>query len=390
MNLKSIFDTWLAPLSLDEFRKSYLSKQALYREPTVARLASLASAHDWNVEALLKIPEVKCLGWFESLDGRHLTADLSAEAARKLYQSGMTLYLQNVPELEPLGDAIAGVLQVPRTNIKTALFCNRPSAKTRAHFDPIDTFTLQLKGRKTWWLAPNELAPNPTTSWATLDGSARKTELWLYGHDQLPTEMPANAEQHVLEEGAFLNVPRGFWHQTHSDMDSVSLHVHHVPLPWVDAILVSLRALLLRDQAMRAGANHLWSEQANEATAHELEALLEKLSSAAKQLTVDDVLALPRKPAAPDRWIRRARAGMIMEDASHATFVVAEYGSDRRTTIEMSPPYLEAAKLFVESDTGLSATDLSARIPELAPNEATQLVTTLADAGFLRPAGAAA
>ncbi len=395
--MRGAFETWIDPLDLETFRDEYFSKRTLYRAPSPERLETMLAVHSWDVDELLRIPGVKVLAWFNALNGGHLTAEVSSEAARKLYRGGTTLYLQEVPALEAIGDEIARALKVPRHNIVCALFCNQRGARTRAHFDPVDTITLQLKGSKRWRVAANELTPDPTTSWGTLDGSSKKAELWQYGHDELPKSMPAGAEELFLEPGAVLNVPLGFWHETESDEESVSLHIHRVPLPWVDAVLVSLRALLLRERPWRESANHLWNPAraaANEQTAEEL---LRALVDTAGRLTADDVLPVPRpvpSGSPPGRWVRRARAGFVVEGRSaetgvvKATIAVADYGAERRTTLEMSDAYLQACRLFLECPAGgpLAAADLAERVTGLDLDDANLLVDRLLDAGFLRAA----
>jgi 50S ribosomal protein L16 3-hydroxylase len=395
---RGMLETWLAPLDLETFRRDYLSRRTLFREASPARFETVARAHSWQVDELLHDPGVKALAWFEGRDGRHLTADVTPENARKLHRGGLTLYLQDLSALAPVGDAIAGALRVPRENVKCTLFCNRPGATTRAHFDPVDTITMQLRGRKRWRVAPNALAPQPTTSWATLDGSGRKAELWLYAHDELPSRIPDGAEEYLLEPGAVLNVPRGFWHETDSDEDSVSLHIHHVPLPWVDAVLVTLRAHLLREMAWREPANLLWDSRHLDDNERTLGRLLDSLTEAAGQITIDDVLPTPRPPSRPpgprDPLRRRARSGFVVEarerdgDEAKVTFVTVEYGTERRTTVEMSRPFVDACRRFAESPAGgpLSTADLARIVPGLGEAEAAQLVALLLDVGFLRPA----
>jgi 50S ribosomal protein L16 3-hydroxylase len=395
---EGLLETWLAPLDLTTFRDDYLSKRVLFREPSPARLATVLPLRSWDVADLVRSPGVKALAWFNALDGYHLTTEVPSEAAHKLYRGGLTLYVQEVPELAPVACELARALQVPAHSVKCTLFCNQPGARTRAHFDPVDTLTLQLRGRKRWRVAPNALASNPTTSWATLDGSAKKAELWLYAHGELPAALPAGAEEFTLEPGAVLHVPRGYWHETESDQESVSLHVHHVPLPWVDAVLVTLRGLLLREPAWRECANHLRDPGRAGANAAAIEPLLRSLASAVGRLSVDDVLPTNRPSSGlwgpHDLMQRRARAGFVVEGATAETglakvaFVVAEYGSERRTTVEMSAPFLSACRLFVESPAGgpFSASDLAARVPGLDVEEARQLFALLLDVGFLRPA----
>lgn len=92
--------------------------------------------------------------------------------------------------------------------------------------------------------------------------------------------------------------------------------------------------------------------------------------------------------------VRRARAGFVIEERSKetglakATVAIAEYGAERRTTVEMSEPYLRACRLFLDSpaDGPLSASDLVARVCDLDIDDAYQLFDLLLDAGFLRPA----
>ena len=118
-------------------------------------------------------------------------------------------------------------------------------------------------------------------------------DLRLYAHDRLPTRMPADADEYVLTPGSVLYVPRSFWHETESDEESISLHVHHIPVPWVDAVLVTLRAKLLRDPAWRAGAHDLWDASRRSHTAATADRLLDALATAVDGLTADDVLLFP-------------------------------------------------------------------------------------------------
>lgn len=70
-----------------------------------------------------------------------------------------------------------------------------------------------------------------------------------------------------------------------------------------------------------------------------------------------------------------------------AQFTVAEYGTERRTTVEMSPSYLRACGLFAAPAAApISAEELSACVPELAAADARQLCALLLDVGFLRAA----
>ncbi len=391
MPLDRLLQRWLAPLALPDFVHDYLSRRVLFRPPSAERLATIASSSTWCVEELLDLPGIKPLAWFHGTDGRHLTAEVSPKAAARLHSAGTTLYLLEAAPCVPIGDAIARELGVPRHRIQCALFCNRPQAHTPAHFDPVDTITMQLVGHKRWRLAPNRLVVQPTSGWALGDGTEGDAELWTYAHDELPAQPPA-AEEILLEPGALLSVPRGHWHSTESGEDSVSLHIHHAPLPWLDAVLVSLRALLLRDPAWRRGADALWDPQAHEANAQAAAGLLASLEDAVRRLAPEDVL-VTTPPAATDdtrRWVPRARAGFVVErehaadGMARVTFSVLGYGTDRITSVEMSRPHLAACRMLWKGE--VTTDELCARVPELGKGEVESLVALMVEAGVLRAA----
>ncbi len=70
------------------------------------------------------------------------------------------------------------------------------------------------------------------------------------------------------------------------------------------------------------------------------------------------------------------------------TFSVSTYGTERRTTLEMSPLYLAACRCFVApSDSrGRSARDLALRVPGLSVDEGVRLIRQLLEVGYVRPA----
>ena len=397
MQLQGLLDAWLAPTDVATFREEFFGRRALFRAGAPERLDPVLALSSWNVQEILACHTSPVVAWFQALDGRHVTADVSPEVAQRLYQAGITLYIQRVPALAPITAAIATALAVPATNIACTLFCNQPGARTRMHFDPVDTITLQVTGSKRWRLAPNLHASHPTVSYATLDPQPMP-ELRLYAHDRLPTCRPDDMDEYVLTPGAVLYVPRGFWHETESDEASIALHVHHHPVPWVDAVLVTLRAKLLRDSAWRAGAHDLWDASRRIQTAATADRLLDALATAVDSLTADDVLPTPvpcPHGVQPDTaFVRCARAGFGTDTGANeqprglVTFSVLAYGTERRTTLEMSPLYLNACRCFVapEARGGLSAHDLASLVPGLSVDEGLQLIQMLLDVGFVRPA----
>ncbi|HEU4412399.1 MAG TPA: cupin domain-containing protein [Polyangiaceae bacterium] len=394
-SLYDLLRVWLAPTDVDTFRRELWAKRPLFRAAAPWRLDPVLPLGVWDVHKLMKRHAGDVVAWFQAPDGRHSTAPVRPEAAHLLYQGGVTIYVREAADLRPLEAAMAAALALPEKGVRCGIFFNHPGAKTRAHFDPVDTITLQIKGRKRWRIAPNEHAPLPTAGWATLD-RAPAPDLRFYAEGPLPAAMPAGAEEYTLEPGAVLYVPQGYWHETDSDEESVSLHVHLLPVAWVDALLAALRAKLLADPRFRGPANDLWAPQARAEVAEVTEGLLRDFAAAAGRLSADDVLPTPAPSAGEvrpnDRFVRRPLAGLWVEPspagggARRVTLAVSEHGRERETSVQMPPEHLEACRLFTQGADApaWSAAELAARTPGLSCGQALELVQLLLDARYVR------
>jgi 50S ribosomal protein L16 3-hydroxylase len=397
MTPDDLLEAWLSPPDARALLDARRAKRTFYRGPDARRLGTLTAMRTWEALDILAARVRPVCAWFETTDGVLQAAEVSPDVARKLYRAGMTFYVKDMPELEPVRDAVAGFWRVPTGDVTCDVFCNHPGAKSRAHFDAANLIAVQITGRKRWRIAPNHHAPDPNSGWATRDRTMAR-ELRLYARGPMPERMPDDAEEFLLEPGALLYMPRGFWHETESDRESVSLHVSQAILPWADALLPVLRARLVREPAFRAEASSLWdpSRRADDEAA--LASLLGALAAHAAALAPGDVLPAPRPregaPGVGEPFARRAMASFVLEarpaegGASLVTVSVAEPGGgERRATVEMSASYLRACELFGgPSPPALSARDLAARVPGLSVDEALDLVNVLLDVGFLRRA----
>jgi len=149
-------DEWFPPLDLHEFRRNVLGRDLLSIPPRpklADRLLERLAIH--SVDDLLKLRGAKVYAWFHQLDGRHTAAVIPASSGRRFYDAGTTLYFRNIVEFAACQHEVASAFGVPRSSVECTLFCNRPHAVTRAHFDTADIITIQLKGRKTWRIAPD-------------------------------------------------------------------------------------------------------------------------------------------------------------------------------------------------------------------------------------------
>jgi 50S ribosomal protein L16 3-hydroxylase len=255
------------------------------------------------------------------------------------------------------------------------------------HFDVVDNITVQVKGSKLWSVGPNRIARDPTESCVTLE--QLKPELRQYAQSNVPSAMPADAETYLLEPGAALYFPRGYWHQTSSEEESVSLHIHLPPDPWLDVTLAALRARLLRDERWRRDSASLRDPARVDWTA---EGALRALRDAVAELAPDD-LALTEEaaPTADRPVVRRARTALVVDSihpdgrATVSVFVEAT-AVTHTTTMKLSAPLLAAARRIAGATRPLSARDLAAAQPGLTVRKALALVRALRAAGFVRAA----
>src|SRR5262245_25090087 len=277
------------PDGVDHFRREVFGRRALHLPLCGERLAAFRELTTWSVDDLLAAHRGDATAWFESRSGRHTTAEVSTSAARRLYAGGSTIYLREVEQLAPLAAAIADALAAPAANVLCAAFCNQPGAHTQLHFDPVDTISIQITGSKTWWVAPNQHAPNPTSTW--LPGEPNPSpELAHYAETPMPTTRPDGTHEYRLTPGAVLYVPRGHWHETHSEEESISLHVHHVTTPWLDVLLATLRARLVREAPLRRGADLLWDPARRDEALGAAAGALSTLGRVLSELAPDDLV----------------------------------------------------------------------------------------------------
>jgi 50S ribosomal protein L16 3-hydroxylase len=249
-----------------------------------------------------------------------------------------------------------------------------------------------------WRVAPNTFAKNPVVTWAT--GEVAPAQLRIYAHDEPPRAMPEYATDTELLPGSVLHVPRGYWHETSSDCDSLSLHVQISPLTRADAFLGALRNELLRDEAWRE-PTYDWSLEGHDAKVEsEASDLCARLHAATQRLALDDLL--PRRGAiahtnqssqAP--LVRRGQASFGVESrdpvttTSRVVIHVHEPGAGSTTTarVEMSDAFVRACMWLSQLATGaiIDRAALTATSPTLSADETAQLLTTLTELRLVRP-----
>jgi len=389
------FAEWFVPLLLHDFRSNVLGRRALLVHPQpelAARLVETIGVR--SIDDVFTLSASKVYAWFQKLNGQHVAALVSRATARKLHAGGTTIYFRRIREFRAYEREIADALGVPRVGAQCALFCNRPDAVTRAHFDIADIVIIQLRGRKIWRVAPNAFAPMPLERWATLDRVWPR--LRLYAPDLPPQRMPGDAVTYDLEPGSVLHVPRGYWHETSSDQDSLSLHIEVSAPSRLDFMMAALKNELSRDPWWREPAYDL---SAGDPSAFEHVAIArDRVRETALRLDPRDLVRVAaRKEPNPNetRFVRCGQTAFAMEsanpeqDTARVSITSYDFRETKITHMEISLAFVSTCKWINELQTGTAfdIADLLRVTPSLTAVEARDLLGALEQADLVRRHG---
>jgi 50S ribosomal protein L16 3-hydroxylase len=318
----------------------------------------------------------------------HRSISATPTDARTLYAHGMNLVFNRVEEQVPaLRPWLAGITRELGISTLVGARCivyaspNDRGAST--HFDQNANFVVQLRGTKTWRLAPNEFVQNPVDRYA-LNMAAVSDEVAQHATGRLPRRMPRDAEEVVLRPGSVLFVPRGIWHETRAGGESLSLNFTFSQPTWADLLVDALRRRLHGDPRWRELADGVAgaSRARRAAAVRRLDTLLQAFRDDAAQLAADEVIRdVLAHSAIGEASAFRRRRGVPMR-VRGSTLVVGNGAS--RVEIAIDP---EAAG-FSRWIAGTSGSQTLAQLRRRAgrvidPSAMPRVVETLVAAGAL-------
>ncbi|QIS12728.1 JmjC domain-containing protein [Nocardia arthritidis] len=369
------FHDWFAPLELAEFHRTVLGREPLAtaaRPDLAERIGNALEVRSADDLFGKRVRQVSA--WFPRLDGAVSSAVIQAGTAKTFYEAGTTLFYQDVAEFAPFALEAAEAFGVSAKSAKCQIFCNRPGAVTAVHFDPIDVITVQLTGRKTWRVAPNAFAPAPLEAWSPKEPVPPIVR--IYSDGTTPTAIPDEATEYVLEPGAVLHVPRGYWHETSSDQDSISVHILLIPPLRLDFLLASLRNELLREPYWRESVydfdNSDW-----------LPAALTAFADTVGRIDTHDLARPPLtdRPVTPDTtFVRAGQTSFTIDtiDDTAAQISVTAHGfRDTATaTLRLDRALLPACQWIdrLRTTAAITVADLLTTAPHLSKSDAQQLL----------------
>jgi 50S ribosomal protein L16 3-hydroxylase len=366
------FGDWFAPVGLAEFAQRELGQRPHRMPPRIEVAQRMMQALGIrSVDDVFALRDPKVFTWSQHAEGRE-AGQIDPGAAAASYLEGATLYFRDIAEFAEPERAVASELGLPDSQVRFELFCSRKGAVSSVHFDAVDVIAIQLSGRKTWRLAPNDFARRPLENWNPTEPVSPAMRAYAQGVP--PQEMPADAVTHDLEPGSVLHIPRGYWHDTSSDEDSLSVHVMLLPPTRLDNLLLVLRNELVRDER--------WREAAYDVSGQRLAEDFATLREVASRLDPRDVLPVPAD-GVDGRFVRSGQTSIGVEDVDRDTVRVAitAYGlrETRTASIDLSSSFLPACRWVGDLATGTAfgIADLQHAAPELSTEEAQALASTL-------------
>lgn len=281
----------LTPLTLDSFLQSSWPNKPLFIPANDQKKLNmiLQISQLQSLEAVVAARTLKVRACLPDFDDEYSSIHLSPEDSLKAYNNNMTLVFDSMHLQD---DVIAQTLANIRAELglvtggadndlckaRSIVYATPAGGGTRLHFDANVNFIIQLHGSKRWQLAENKSVINPTERF-TAGSLEMSAALDKQCHAPLLDELPTDCQDFLMLPGCVLFVPRGYWHQTTTDEDSMSLNFTFSQPTWADIFTKSMQEHLLQSSEWRGLADGLESaDSKRRATAvAQFETLLKKL-----------------------------------------------------------------------------------------------------------------
>lgn len=220
-----------------------------------------------DIESLVAVRLLKVRACLPDFDDEYSSINLEPQDALKAYRNNMTLVFDSMQtQDQTIADALKKIREDlglltggPENNLcraRSIVYATPAGAGTRLHFDANANFVVQLRGSKRWLLAPNTSVINPTERFTT-GAFEMPAALEKQCFAELLHELPEDASEVIMEPSCVLYVPRGYWHATDTEEDSLSLNFTFSQPTWADVFTKSMQEWLLNSPDWRALADGL-------------------------------------------------------------------------------------------------------------------------------------
>jgi ribosomal protein L16 Arg81 hydroxylase len=191
----------------------------------------------------------------------HYRADILVAPGEALafLDHGVSMNIEGIEASVPAVDGYVGQLSedlgIPRQWCFCSAFVSATGSGLPLHFDNKEVIAVQIRGRKRWQIAENLDVAFPTANYA-MNSTVHSAELCRYFRPEQALG-PTRCENVDLQPGSVLFLPRGYWHGTAAEQESISLSFGFAVPTWTSVFLDRLRSALVVAEPWRAPAVRL-------------------------------------------------------------------------------------------------------------------------------------
>ncbi|WP_437839889.1 JmjC domain-containing protein [Sorangium sp. So ce1153] len=394
--MDSVLAALVPPLQSDSFLKSFPDQFFVHHGP-LDRLGELADIPELgDVRALVRAFNDPVSVWYpddEALEQRTYGKLLRAPDTIDYYERGALLQFNKVERwvyaLEPVLRTLERELGIPSGAATCSLFASTVGGRVLPHFDTDPAFSVQLRGSKRWWVAPQTQVEQPLHNFVC---GTPASLIGAYHDGPLPEGMPADAQEIEMRPGSVLFLPRGTLHATRSHADSLAVTFDLQFSSYAQGLAQLLSAELHRSPRFR---RPLLGQRAR---AEDLDSLLAEARRVLDRLARDpaailEVLDPPLLPG-PRRRYRRGEAAVdVRSRASGADpgWHVAVTDPRRgRAEIEVPPELVPLCRWIAAQRAPFEDRDLLANAAGLQRLDVQAIVEAFLESGALESNAAGA
>ena len=293
----------IAPITLEQFFNSYRPVETLFIPATPGKLKDLFALDQLhNLENIVAARTRDVRACLPDFDDEYSSLMLKPSDAMKAYRNNMTIVFDMMQSQD---ETIANTLKNVTKDLglltggaennlckaRSIAYATPAGCGTSLHFDANANFVIQIKGTKTWRLAPNESVDFPTERF-TSGADEMPVALEFQCHAPLLDVLPEDSLEFVMTPGCVLFVPRGYWHETTTEQESLSLNFTFSQPTWADVFTKSLQEVLLRSPEWRELADGLegYNEDRKAAAIERFSFLVQNLAEELPGLSGVDLL----------------------------------------------------------------------------------------------------
>ena len=188
---------------------------------------------------------------------------VTEDTPKDMLNRGVTAFLSDVSPL--LSNAKVFIndleqeLQIKSGSTTLSAFISAAGSGAPTHYDANEVISIQLVGNKKFYISPLQQIRYPYSR-QYHEGGLPFTTLYPQISQGYPSCVNQSFEQTDMQPGSVLFMPRGTWHFTEAEQDSMAMSIVLNPPTQVDFFLSQLKITLLQSSAWRSPRYGLGNE----------------------------------------------------------------------------------------------------------------------------------